>query len=60
VDVALRVAVKDGEVTATVNKCGYNLDQLGAALKNPTWDSLANFIMMGLGNRIQIERRNHD
>jgi hypothetical protein len=60
VDVALRVAVKDGEVMATVNKCGYNLDQLGATLKNPTWNSLANFIMMGLGDRIQIERRNHD
>jgi hypothetical protein len=60
VDVALRMSKVDKEIVAKIAKCGYNLDQEGMALKNPTWDSLANLIVMGLGDRIQIERRNHD
>ncbi|KKL54060.1 hypothetical protein LCGC14_2269140, partial [marine sediment metagenome] len=27
---------------------------------NPTWDSLANLVSMGTGDRIEVDRRNHD
>ena len=57
VDVALLMEGKGKGVKATMLKCGYNLGQKGMPLDNPTWNSLANLISMGLGDRLEFERR---
>lgn len=60
VDVALLMEKKGREIVGTPLKVGYNLALEGLPLRNPTWDKVANSITMSLGNRIEIERRNHD
>lgn len=58
-DVALLTTKVDKQINGTLLKCGYNLAQEGTVLANPTWDSIANLISMGTGDRIEIGRRNH-
>ncbi len=60
VDIAVRTSKVDKEIKGELRKCGYNLGQEGTVLANPTWDSIANLIAMGTGDRIEIGRRNHD
>jgi hypothetical protein len=60
VDIALLTAKESKEIKGTLLKCGYNLAQEGTVLSNPTWDSLANLVSMGTGERIELDRRNSD
>ncbi|KKL50688.1 hypothetical protein LCGC14_2302980 [marine sediment metagenome] len=59
VDVAILMSEEDGEIKGTLLKNGYNIAQKGIVLNNPTWDSIANLIAMGTGDRIEIGRRNN-
>ena len=60
VDVAIRTSKERGKINGELLKCGYNLGQEGTVMANPTWDSIANLIAMGTGDRIEIGRRNHN
>ena len=60
VDVAIRTSKEGGKINGELLKCGYNLGQEGTVMANPTWDSIANLIAMGTGDRIEIGRRNHN
>ncbi len=58
VDVAIRTSKEDGQIKGELRKCGYSLAMEGTVIANPTWDSLANLIAMGTGDRIDVGRRN--
>ena len=66
VDVAMRMEKGQAEgipgqsIIARLVKCGYNLDLEGVPTINPTWDSTCNLISSSLGDRISLERRNHE
>ncbi|KKM96198.1 hypothetical protein LCGC14_1180660, partial [marine sediment metagenome] len=59
VDIAIRTIKEDKKIKGELKKCGYNLDLEGTMLSNPTWDSVANLVTISLGDRIEIDRRNH-
>jgi hypothetical protein len=59
VDIAILTTKENKQIKGELKKCGYNLDLEGTLLSNPTWDSIANLVMMSLGDRIEIDRRNH-
>ena len=59
VDIALLTTKENKEIKGELKKCGYSLAMEGTVLANPTWDSLANLVAMGTGDRIEIDRRNH-
>ena len=58
VDVAIRTSKENKEIKGELRKCGYSLAMEGTVMANPTWNSIANLIAMGTGNRIEIGRRN--
>ncbi|KKK63554.1 hypothetical protein LCGC14_2993120, partial [marine sediment metagenome] len=58
VDIALLTTKESKEIKGKLLKCGYNLGQEGTVLANPTWDSIANLVSMGTGERIELDRRN--
>lgn len=60
VDIALLTTKENKEIKGELKKCGYSLAMEGTVLANPTWDSIANLVSMGTGDRIAIDRRNHD
>jgi hypothetical protein len=60
VDIAILTTKENREIKCELMKCGYNLDMEGVTLANPTWDSIANLVSMGTGDRIEVDRRNHD
>jgi hypothetical protein len=43
-------------VDATFRKCGYVPELKGTSLKNPTWDSLMNWMELKLGGRLEFPR----
>lgn len=59
VDIAILTTKENKEIKGELKKCGYNLGQEGTVLSNPTWDSIANLVSMGTGERIELDRRNH-
>lgn len=58
VDIALRLAFKEGNVVATWLKSGFNQALCDSTMKNPSWDNLVSSMEMGLGGRIKFDRRN--
>ncbi len=60
VDVAILTTKENKEIKGELKKCGYSLKMEGLTLPNPTWDTIANAVTMGTGDRIEIDRRNHD
>jgi hypothetical protein len=59
VDIAIRLTKESQKIKGELRKCGYNLAMEGTILANPTWDSIANLVAMGTGDRIEVDRRNH-
>ncbi|KKL14855.1 hypothetical protein LCGC14_2511440, partial [marine sediment metagenome] len=59
VDIAILTTKENKEIKGRLEKCGYSLAMEGTVLANPTWDSVANLVSMGTGDRIKIDRRNH-
>jgi hypothetical protein len=60
VDIAIRTSKEGGEIKSELLKCGYNLKLEGVTLENPTWNSIAELVLMGTGNRIDVGRRNNE
>ena len=60
VDIAILTTKENKQIKGELKKCGYNLAMEGTVLANPTWDSLANLVSMGTGDRIEVDRRNHN
>jgi len=60
VDIAMRLTKENKQIKGELKKCGYNLAMEGTVLANPTWDSIANLVAMGTGDRIEVDRRNHN
>ncbi|KKM81654.1 hypothetical protein LCGC14_1327680 [marine sediment metagenome] len=60
VDIAILTTKENKEIKGELKKCGYSLAMEGTVLANPTWDSIANLVSMGTGDRIEVDRRNHD
>ena len=59
-DMGIERAIKENkQIKGELKKCGYNLAMEGTVLANPTWDSVANLVAMGTGDRIEVDRRNH-
>ncbi len=58
VDIAMRMSKENKQIEGELRKCGYSLAMEGLTLANPTWDSIANAVSMGTGDRIEIGRRN--
>lgn len=64
VDIAMRIDTwKDPAVVgaptqlvAKIQNCGYNLDLEGDSIPNPTWDKVADRVMMSLGGRLQLPK----
>jgi len=59
VDIAIRTTKENKEIKGELMKCGYSLKMEGMKLSNPTWDTIANAVSMGTGERIELDRRNH-
>ena len=59
VDIAIRTIKENKEIKGELMKCGYNLAMEGVKLPNPTWDTIASAVSMGTGERIELDRRNH-
>ncbi len=59
VDIALLTIKENKEIKGELKKCGYSLGMEGMKLPNPTWDTVANAVSMGTGERIELDRRNH-
>ncbi len=59
VDIAILTTKENKQIKGELKKCGYNLAMEGTVLANPTWDSIANLVAMGTGDRIEVDRRNH-
>lgn len=57
-DIALRLSVDKGKVSAEFMKCGYNLGLKGMSLLDPTWDTVAQMVEDSLGGRIKLEKTN--
>jgi hypothetical protein len=57
-DIALRLKVDKGTVSAEFTKCGYNLALQGLPLLNPTWDTVVQMVEDSLGGRIKLEKCN--
>ncbi|KKK80330.1 hypothetical protein LCGC14_2824560 [marine sediment metagenome] len=60
VDIAILTIKENQEIKCELKKCGYSLKMEGMILANPTWDSLATAVSMGTGERIEVDRRNHN
>jgi len=59
VDIALLTTKENKQIKGELVKCGYSLEMEGMKLSNPTWDSVADAISIGTGERIELDRRNH-
>ena len=59
VDIALLTTKENKQIKGELVKCGYSLEMEGMRLSNPTWDSVADAISIGTGERIELDRRNH-
>lgn len=60
VDIAILTTKENKEIKGELKKCGYSLKMEGMVMSNPTWNAIANAVSMGTGERIEIDRRNHD
>ncbi len=58
VDIALRTLKENQQIKGELLKCGYNLGLEGTVMESPTWDSIAELVAMGTGDRINVGRRN--